>query len=165
MDDLADYEANLTYTAIEGVLTFLDTLKQNNIPTALVTSGDRWKVKEVTGQLGLTGVFAAAITVNDIRRGKPDPECYLLAAQALQKLPERCLVFEDSISGVKAATAAGTFCIGVQAPQFAGALYQAGAGYVAPDFNGVRLATGGGDSPTSIQLYLDAEHSLPLHID
>ncbi|MEW5956088.1 MAG: HAD family phosphatase [Chloroflexota bacterium] len=165
LDDLVEYEAHLTYTALSGVLSFLHALKEKNIPTALVTSGDRRKVKAVTGQLGLAGAFSTTITVEDIRRGKPDPECYLRAAQALQKSPERCLVFEDSISGVKAAAAAGALCIGVQLPSKSAHLFQAGARYAVPDFRGVNLLAGDGHSAHSINLQIGAECSLPLLVN
>lgn len=162
IDDLAAYEANLSYSPMGGVIFFLRSLHQEHIPTALVTSGDRHKVKEVTGQLGLSATFSATITVEDIRRGKPDPECYLLAARALQKSPERCLVFEDSISGVKAATSAGALCIGIQSPPKTAALIEAGARYVIADFSETRLAGTDGNSPEPIQLQIEPGRRLSL---
>ena len=163
--DLDDYEANLTYIPMSGVASFLCVLNKKHIPTALVTSGNRHKVKEVTGQLGLTGAFKAIITVEDIRWGKPDPECYLLAARALQKSPERCLVFEDSVSGVKAGTAAGALCIGVQTPHKAAPLVEVGARYVIPNFTAINLSASDGNFPNSIHLQLNADCSLPLIVN
>lgn len=162
LNDLLAYEAGLAYTSMRGVTSFLRALNRQNIPTALVTSGDRGKVKEVSGQLGLIGAFRATVTVQDIRRGKPDPECYLLAAQALQILPERCLVFEDSISGVKAATAAGALCIGVQPPPKAGPLFDAGARYVIADFCEIGLLARDENDATAFNLTIDGADSLPL---
>jgi HAD superfamily hydrolase (TIGR01509 family) len=162
LNDLVAYEARLTYTPMRGVRSFLDTLNRQNIPTALVTSGDRGKVEGVFSQLGLAAAFMATITVEDIRRGKPDPECYLLAARALQKAPERCLVFEDSISGVKAATAAGTLCIGVQPPAQAEPLFAAGARFVIADFTETGLSARNGNDPAQFDLTIDGVASLPL---
>jgi hypothetical protein len=50
---------------------------------------------------------------NDVRRGKPDPEPYLLAARRLGVDPARCLVLEDSVAGIAAAEAAGCFVVAV----------------------------------------------------
>ena len=138
MADMTAYEINQTYRAVKGVLAFLRELKQEAIPTALVTSGEHWKVDAVLTQLELNGIFDATVTVADIRHGKPSPECYLLGAERLQRSPERCIVFEDAISGVKAAVAAGALCIGVQ-PWNEAPLLEAGARYVVPDFISVKL--------------------------
>jgi len=138
--EMVDYEINQTYTSIRGVMPFLRSLKQYGIPTALVTSGATWKVEEVSRQLNLNGAFNAQVTVEDIRKGKPHPECYLLAAQQLRKAPEQCLVFEDSVQGMQAAVAAGTLAIGVQhSPNLATLLRQAGAWQVVPDFSSISL--------------------------
>ena len=53
------------------------------------------------------------ITADMISRGKPDPECYLLAARALKVQPHECVVFEDSPAGISAARAAGMPVVGV----------------------------------------------------
>jgi beta-phosphoglucomutase-like phosphatase (HAD superfamily) len=47
------------------------------------------------------------ITDKSVKHGKPDPECYLLAASKLGFTPDRCVVFEDSIAGIKAGIKAG----------------------------------------------------------
>ncbi|MBN1994631.1 MAG: HAD family phosphatase [Anaerolineae bacterium] len=138
-DRMADYEKNLTYQAMAGALTFLRTLKQNHIPTALVTSGAQWKVDEVSRQLKLDGLFSVYVTVENVQRGKPHPDCYLQAAKFLQKKPERCIVFEDALSGVQAAVAAGALCIGVQNSNLGENLWQAGAYYVVPNLDAVDL--------------------------
>ena len=161
LDMMVKYETNLTYTGVKGAVAFLRTLKQQGIPTALVTSGKQWKVNEVINQLGIDGMFTAQVTAGDIQRGKPHPECYLLAAQYLQKPPEQCIVFEDSISGVKAAVASGALCIGIGPLSTASSLLQAGACYVVPDFTSIGLLAREDDN-TALDLRIGAEHSLPL---
>ena len=138
------------------------SLKKQNIPTALVTSGEQWKVNEVIHQLGIDGMFTAQVTAGDIQRGKPHPECYLLAAQYLQKPPEQCIVFEDSISGVKAAVASGALCIGIGLSSMTPSLLQAGARYVVLDFTSISLLARENDAQTAPILRIGAEHSLPL---
>jgi beta-phosphoglucomutase-like phosphatase (HAD superfamily) len=104
-----------------------------------VTSGEPWKVEAMSGQLGLAGSFGVVVTAADIRRGKPDPECYALAADRLGVPPNRCVVFEDSVSGVQAAVAAGALCVGVQPSwRLAQRLVECGAWHVIPDFVRVR---------------------------
>jgi len=159
---MVNYETNLTYTGVKGAVAFLRTLKKQGIPTALVTSGEQWKVNEVINQLGLDGMFTAQVTAGDIQRGKPHPECYLLAAQYLQKPPEQCIVFEDSISGVKAAVASGALCIGIGPSSIASPLLRAGACYVVPDFTSISLLARKEDARTALNLRIGAEHSLPL---
>ena len=156
---MADYEINLTYTGVKGAAAFLRTLKKQGIPTALVTSGAQWKVNEVVHQLGLDGMFTAQVTAGDIQRGKPHPECYLLAAQYLQKPPEQCIVFEDSISGVQAAVASGALCIGVGPSSRTSPLLQAGACHVVPDFTSIGLLAREDNAETALKLRIGADYA------
>jgi HAD superfamily hydrolase (TIGR01509 family) len=127
-------ESTERYQEVAGITTILRLLKSYGVPTALVTSGTRAKVRAVLRQLAIDDYFTTQVTAEDIEHGKPDPECYLRAAQALQKPPHACVVFEDAISGVKAAVAAGALCIGIQSPYNAVPLLEAGAQAVVPDF-------------------------------
>lgn len=139
IDKMADYEINQTYTEVKGIRAFLGALRRRGVPTALVTSGERWKVDTVLGQLGLEEMFAAQVISADIERGKPDPECYLLGARRVGKPPEKCIVFEDSVSGTMAGAASGALCVGVSLPGMEARLLEAGARYVVPDFTPVGL--------------------------
>ena len=159
--DLNISEISQRYTAVTGVIPFLAELKRCDIPRALVTSGEPWKVNAVLTQLGLDDAFNATVTVSDIKRGKPNPDCYLLGATRLQVQPENCIVFEDALSGVKAAVAAGALCIGVQ-PEYQAPLLQAGAEYVVPDFLAVTLQIDGSPATAPPYLQLGPEFTLPL---
>jgi sugar-phosphatase len=79
---------------------------------AVVTSGSRVvaTLRLRTAGLPIPRVF---ITADDVRRGKPDPEGYLLAAARLSVTPRDCLVFEDSPTGLAAGQAAGMPVIAV----------------------------------------------------
>jgi HAD superfamily hydrolase (TIGR01509 family) len=164
LDDMVRYETTLAYTEVKGAVAFLRALKDLGFPTALVTSGEGWKVDAVTSQLGIDGAFSVRITASDIQRGKPHPECYLLATRRLGKSPERCIVFEDSISGVQAAVASGALCIGIRPLETAPVLLQAGARHVVQDFDRVRLLTHQADARTALSLHIDANHRLSLTI-
>jgi HAD superfamily hydrolase (TIGR01509 family) len=162
VERLYDYEIGQIYTAVPGVIPLLHALKQHDVPTALVTSADTWKVEEVARQLDLAGLFATHVTVGEIRRGKPHPDGYLLAAQRLQTPPHHCLVFEDAVSGVQAAVAAGAACVGVR-PTGTAALVAAGAFHTIPNFTTVALQNSSNNGrPASLFLQLDMGLSLPL---
>ena len=111
--ELDRYEAALSYKEIPGVTRLLSELVTLGVPSALVTGANPRKADGVISQLGLQSFLAARATAADVDRGKPDPEGYLLAARRLGVAPERCVVFEDAISGVRAAAKAGTLCVGV----------------------------------------------------
>ena len=96
-----------------GALEFLRTLKRQGVKTGLVTSSDDIKIKRAFELLRLDGLFDTIVTADRISEGKPNPMCYLLAAQDLQEDPAHCIVFEDSFNGIKAGTAAGMRVIGL----------------------------------------------------
>lgn len=79
---------------------------------AIVTSGDR---RLATARIAAAGLPApqVLVTFEDVRAGKPDPECYLVAASRLGRAPARCLVVEDAPAGVAAGHAAGMPVLGV----------------------------------------------------
>ena len=142
LSEMQRIEAQMTYTAMDGAVPLLDQLQEHAIPTALVTSADPWKVNAVFSQLPLSGKFTAQVIGTDIERGKPDPDCYLRAAELLHARPDRCIVLEDAVSGVRAAAAAGAFCIGVQTDDMAAALMDAGAKCVVADLKQIMLRRG-----------------------
>jgi beta-phosphoglucomutase-like phosphatase (HAD superfamily) len=92
---------------------------------------------KVEGNLRAIGVgeesFDAVITGSDVTRHKPDPQCFLLAAEGMSIDPARCLVVEDAVNGCKAAIAAGCSCLGITSSFDDAALRDAGAQWLAPD--------------------------------
>lgn len=109
--DLRRMEANMDFAPIKGSVEFLKSLK--GYKKALVTSSSANKMKNALAKLGLTGVFDAEITSDFVSEGKPNPQCYLIAAEKLGALPENCVVFEDSESGMQAALNAKMHLIGL----------------------------------------------------
>ncbi len=77
------------------------------IPIAVASGGHRRIVLETLSILGLVEKFDAIVTAEDYVSGKPAPDPFLEAARRLHVAPERCLVLEDSTTGVAAARAAG----------------------------------------------------------
>ena len=74
------------------------------------------QVHRVLKVLNLEGAFDFIATIDDVERGKPDPEIYQLVSHELGIPPTECLVIEDSSTGVRAALTAGTWCIAVTIP-------------------------------------------------
>ena len=104
------------------------------MPRAVATSATRRDAVRLIDAVGLTDVFDTIVTADDVDRGKPHPEVYLKAADALGVLPDRCLVFEDAVVGVQAARAAGMRAIGVTTSYTASELIEAGAERAIQDF-------------------------------
>ena len=98
-------------TVMPGAAALVAEVAGSGLPYALVTSSQRRFVDAVLSRTGMR--FAVVVTGNDVSRSKPSPEPYLLAARRLGADPGRCLVLEDSPTGVAAAEAAGCFVVAV----------------------------------------------------
>ena len=96
---------------VPGLFGMLEELKVASIRMAVATSGPPENVSMVLDDLDLGGFFSAVITSREVRKGKPDPEVFLRAAHSLSIVPGDAVVFEDSLSGVRAALAAGSKCV------------------------------------------------------
>ena len=90
-----------------GVPELLDVLDRLRLPRAIATSSDRARTMHHLGLVGIAARFDAIVTRDDVSRGKPHPEPFLLAAARLGVPPGSCLALEDSHNGVRAAHAAG----------------------------------------------------------
>ena len=93
--------------AISGVLDFIRQSRDLGIPCAVGSSAPRANVDLCLQALGLTQAFQAAVSGEDVERGKPAPDIFLAAAAALGVRPADCVVFEDAPAGIAAAHAAG----------------------------------------------------------
>jgi HAD superfamily hydrolase (TIGR01509 family) len=89
---------------LDSLLTFLES---RNIPKAVATSTERQKALGTLNSAGLLWRFETVVAGDEVARGKPFPDIFLLAAQHLGVDPAVCLVLEDAESGVVAANAAG----------------------------------------------------------
>ncbi len=94
-----------------GVVEILDYLTAVGLPCAIATSSSLAAVQRNLEPGGLVGRFAALITKDVQSRGKPHPEPYLKAAEALGLAPADCLALEDSHNGVRSASSAGMMTI------------------------------------------------------
>ena len=90
-----------------GLTALLNTLRDKGIPCAAASNSPKENVDFVLDELGLRKFFRAVTYRDLVTVGKPNPELFLKATEEMGITPERCLVFEDSASGFKAARAAG----------------------------------------------------------
>jgi beta-phosphoglucomutase len=83
------------------------------MPVAVVSAALRDEIEPVLNASGLRDLFALVLSQDDVTRGKPDPQPYLLAAERLGLSPDELLVFEDTDVGVASAKAAGAQVVGL----------------------------------------------------
>lgn len=94
-------------------IELLHQMRREGYPTALATMSHRYQVERMLSVLGLEDAFDVVAAMDDVQRGKPDPEIDLLVARKMGLPPEEFLVIEDSAAGVEAAVAAGMAIIAV----------------------------------------------------
>jgi beta-phosphoglucomutase family hydrolase len=85
------------------------------LPMAVATGTPRANLERILAATGLARYFRATVCAEDVERHKPYPDTFLLAAERLRVPARRCLVFEDTLTGFAAATAAGMDCVPVEA--------------------------------------------------
>lgn len=117
-----------------GVLEAIKSLQAHPYLLALTSSGSRPRVELVIERIGLRDAFDRIICGEDVRKGKPNPEPYLLTAERLKISPLEGVVFEDAQVGVQSAKAAGLWCIGVPNPAAATVQDLTQADLIIPDF-------------------------------
>lgn len=116
---------------IEGVRDFLNMLEQNNIPMAICSGSLLTEVEMVLEDARLRHLFEVVVSGEQVKKGKPDPEGFLLSLQRLNENREnpitanQCVVIEDSHWGLEAAKAAGMHTIAVTNSYDAGQLSMA----------------------------------------
>ncbi len=87
---------------------------QGQRPMAVASGGVRRVVEAQLEAAGLVNYFPIVVCADDVRHGKPAPDTFLLAAEKIGVLPERCLVYEDGALGFQAAVAAQMRCVDVR---------------------------------------------------
>ena len=111
---IKDFEINMRYKPFAEAIRFINELKRNQFRIAIVTSSSQKKMDNLYAQNpGFREMFDAVVTGDMVSHSKPDPEPYLLGAEAIGVAPESCYVFEDSISGIESGIRAGATVIGL----------------------------------------------------
>ena len=100
---------------IPGIIDTLDYLDDSGIRYCVASSGDPGKMEFTLGHTGLLSRFSGKLfSATHVARGKPAPDLFLHAADAMSANPTACLVIEDSGPGIQAALAAGMRVVGFQ---------------------------------------------------
>ncbi len=98
---------------LPGLKEFLETARSAGLRLALATAADKGNIDFTLEELGITGHFDVLTGSEEVKKGKPDPEVFLVSAKKLGLKNGECLVFEDSHVGISAALAAGMPVIGM----------------------------------------------------
>lgn len=98
---------------IAGILAFMDSLESNGVKLGVATSAPYANLELILGKINIREKLGSVLASEDVKKHKPDPEVYLSSAANLSIAPEKCLVFEDSFSGISAALNAGMQVVGV----------------------------------------------------
>jgi len=101
-------------SAYPGVVPLIESLHASGLPMAICSGALRSDIDPILARLGISRCFPQIVTADEVRKSKPDPECYTLAFQKLSlaypsaiSTPGRCLAIEDTPAGIFAAKRAG----------------------------------------------------------
>jgi beta-phosphoglucomutase len=98
---------------INGLENFLTELKNAGVKLAMASSATVDDINFILDHVPVKDDFNAIIDGNRVSKPKPNPQIFLKAAEELNVKPEDCVVFEDSLAGIKAANSAGMKVIGI----------------------------------------------------
>lgn len=114
LDKLLDYERNMRFEFFPGAIALVKQLRDAGIPIAIVTSSDRKKMQALYSQHPeFPTLFDQIVTGDMVSKAKPDPQCYLIAAQQIGADINDCVVIEDSRNGLIAGRDSGARVIGI----------------------------------------------------
>lgn len=97
---------------LEGVGKLIQNLHQNGMQLIVASSASNVTIDRVFKRFNLHQYFSHIVSGEDFPKSKPDPAIFLHAAKIAISPKQNCIVIEDSTNGIKAAHAAGIFCIG-----------------------------------------------------
>ena len=107
-------EAYAPYVApVNGLERFLTELKNAGVKLAVASSATEANIEFILSKLPVKHLFDTVVDGPRVSKAKPNPQIFLKAAEDLGIRPENCVVFEDSLSGVKAGNAAGMKVVGI----------------------------------------------------
>ncbi|MCK5577312.1 MAG: tRNA (adenosine(37)-N6)-threonylcarbamoyltransferase complex dimerization subunit type 1 TsaB [Dehalococcoidales bacterium] len=98
---------------LPGVIALMASLARENVRMAIASSAPRENIELISNRMDIARCVRVVISEEDVIKGKPDPQGFLLAASRLGVKPKNCLVIEDAVTGVAAAKRAGMCCLAV----------------------------------------------------
>jgi HAD superfamily hydrolase (TIGR01509 family) len=124
---------------LAGLMDLLTWIDDRQFKQAVVTNAPPENARFMLETLGLAHVFPIVVLGDEVERGKPDPMPYQEALRRLGAIAPEAIAFEDSPSGVRSASGAGIFTIGVATTHTPMVLQEAGAAWVIDDFTNAQL--------------------------
>ena len=121
-DVLGAAEDEMRGIAADGLDPFADAVAlvgRLSVPKAVASNSDRWRLDAVLSSAGVQHLFDVTVAADEVARPKPAPDIYLRAAVLVGRRPDRCLVIEDSPTGITASRAAGMQVVAVRRGHFA----------------------------------------------
>lgn len=110
------FETDESLELISGVQEIIKDYYKNGLTLILASSASMPNINRIFERFDLDRYFKAKISGADLKASKPHPEIFIRAAELAGEAKENCVVIEDSTNGMKAAKAAGIYCIGFQSP-------------------------------------------------
>ncbi|MDR0182234.1 HAD family hydrolase [Lysobacter arvi] len=123
-----------TLEPTRGLIELLDWAGRHGIRIGVVTNAPRPNAELMLGGIGIADRIDALVIGEELARGKPDPLPYLTGLERLGGDAARAFAFEDSLSGIRSASAAGIHTFGLRGALAESALRDAGANEVIDDF-------------------------------
>lgn len=112
--ELNEFEVNMNFEYVAGFEQFITKLRSIGVKTAVVTSSNREKMDNVYAKHPeFKTYFDEVLTSEDFAKSKPDPDCYLKAAQKFGANVDECVGFEDSFNGLKSLHGANMTIVGL----------------------------------------------------
>jgi HAD superfamily hydrolase (TIGR01509 family) len=105
------FENDTTFNLIDGVLDLIKDYHENGLTLVLGSSATMPSIDRIFKRFDLNSYFKAKFSGADLKESKPHPEIFIKASEATGFLKEECMVIEDATNGIKAAKAAGIFCV------------------------------------------------------
>ena len=122
-------------TPLPGLMPLLARADRAGVPMVAVTNAPRLNAEMLLAGLGITDRFKAIVIGDELAHGKPHPMPYLEGLRAVNAAAKFCIAFEDSRSGVQAASAAGIATVGMRTSLGHADLIEAGARTSAENFD------------------------------
>lgn len=96
---------------LPGVLGLINRANEYNLPCAIASASQN--APAILKKLGIDNYFEAIVDPTTLKKGKPDPEIFLKAAELIHVLPQYCIGFEDAVAGIQALKKANIYSIGI----------------------------------------------------
>jgi beta-phosphoglucomutase len=124
---------------IKGFIEFLEILKNKKYLINLASNGGHTNINFIMEHLKCNDYFKVKIGGEDVIKGKPDPEMFIKVMEILSVEPNECLIFEDSLEGVKAGVKSGAIVVGVTTTHKVEKLIDLGCGIAIKDYSDPHL--------------------------